>query len=209
MRDRKRAETRARIEAAAVELVLSGGLEAATVDAISERADVSPRTFFNYFETKDAAVLGMRPSAADEEVMAEQLEVVDDLDPVVAVVRLVMATMGVAESVAAGLHRSRLEILRRHPEIAAGQFAQLTARKDRLAEYVGQILSRRSPPADDTDADARTRGDIVLSACASAVRSAVLRWANDPASGEPGPDGVELIEQRAAAFVHSTLRRLT
>lgn len=206
LRDRKRAETRARIEAAAVELVLGGGLEAATVDAISERADVAPRTFFNYFETKDAAVLGMRPREADEDVMAEQLAAVDDLDPVVAVVRLVMATMGVPESVAAGLHRSRLEILRRHPEIAAGQFAQINARKDRLAEYVGRILARRSPPADD--ADARAQGDIVLSACASAVRSAVLYWANNPA-GDPATGEIELIERRAVALVHSTLQRIT
>ena len=49
LRDRKREETRSRLESAAVTLVLRDGLEHATVDSISAMADVSSRTFFNYF----------------------------------------------------------------------------------------------------------------------------------------------------------------
>jgi AcrR family transcriptional regulator len=215
LRDRKRAQTRIRIEAAAVELVLRDGLEATTVDAISERADISPRTFFNYFESKDAAVLGMRPRQADEEVMAEQLAIAGDLDLVVAVVRLVMATMGVAEIMDPGLHRRRLEIMRRHPEIVGSQFAQLNARKVRLAGHVTQILSRRSPREHDPglSPDTQAEGGIVLALCASAVHSAVLDWANDADSSDHerddlGTGDVEVIEQRAVALVHATLARL-
>jgi AcrR family transcriptional regulator len=213
LRDRKRAQTRIRIETAAVDLVLRDGLEATTVDAISERADISPRTFFNYFESKDAAVLGMRPRQADEEVMAEQLAIAGDLDLVVAVVRLVMATMGVAEIVDAGLHRRRLEIMRRHPEIVGGQFAQLNARKDRLAGHVAQMLSRRSPREDDTGPGTQAQGGIVLALCASAVHSAVLDWATSADSSDheqdgPGAGDVDGIEQHAVALVHATLARL-
>ncbi|QFZ72176.1 TetR family transcriptional regulator [Streptomyces fagopyri] len=212
LRDRKRAETRARIEAAAVELVLSDGLEAATVDAISERADISPRTFFNYFESKDAAVLGVRPKQADEDVMTAQLSNVDELDPVVAVIHVVMATMGITESVEAGLHRRRLEIIRRYPDIVAGQFAQLNARRDRLAGHVSQILARRASRGGETGPDSQAHGAIVLALCASAVRSAVLDWAENAETGEdaPGPGirDAEVIEQRALALVRTTLRRL-
>ena len=54
-------ETRARLEEAAVTLVLRDGLEQTTIGTISELADVSPRTFFNYFDSKDSAILGLRP----------------------------------------------------------------------------------------------------------------------------------------------------
>ncbi|MFF0183689.1 TetR/AcrR family transcriptional regulator [Streptomyces sp. NPDC005244] len=214
LRDRKRAETRARIEVAAVELVLSDGLEEATVDAISERANISPRTFFNYFESKDAAVLGVRPKQADEDVMTAHLPIVDELDPVVAVIHLVMTTMGITESVEAGLHRRRLEIIRRYPDIIGGQFAQLNARRDRLVEHISQILARRAPRGADTEPapDARAHGDIVLALCAGAVRAAVLDWAEnaetDEAERGPGTGDADVIERRALAFVRTTLRRL-
>lgn len=229
LRDRKRAETRARIESAAVALVLSDGLDAATVDAISEHADISPRTFFNYFESKDAAVLGVRPHEADEDAIAAEFAAADDLDPVVAVVGLVMASMGIAESMEAGLHGQRLEIIRRHPEVLTGQFAQLHARKDRLVEHTSQILARhaagRSDATDaDADPDAPARGDIVLALCSSAVRSAVLDWAqhgtsnpdSNPGSNPGsttderlGADDVAAIEQRAVVLVRTTLERIS
>ena len=39
-------------------LAREGGLAAATVEAITERAGVSRRTFFNYYPTKEDALLG-------------------------------------------------------------------------------------------------------------------------------------------------------
>ena len=61
LRERKRAQTRRRLEEAAIGLALRDGLDKVTIDAISERADVSPRTFFNYFDSKDDAILGVSP----------------------------------------------------------------------------------------------------------------------------------------------------
>lgn len=51
----------------AADLVLTNGLSAATVDAIVERAGCSRRTFFNYFATKEDAILGMREPRLDLE----------------------------------------------------------------------------------------------------------------------------------------------
>ncbi|WXF91171.1 TetR/AcrR family transcriptional regulator [Curtobacterium flaccumfaciens pv. flaccumfaciens] len=58
LRDRKRIETRNRIAEAARSLALEQGVDGTTIEQIAARADVSPRTFFNYFESKEDAVLG-------------------------------------------------------------------------------------------------------------------------------------------------------
>jgi AcrR family transcriptional regulator len=57
-RERKKRETARAIEVAAVELAAEHGLGEVTIDAISARADVTSRTFFNYFASKEDAVLG-------------------------------------------------------------------------------------------------------------------------------------------------------
>ncbi len=56
-RARKVQESRAAMANAAVDLVLDRGLDQVTVEAISERADVSRRTFSRYFSGKEDAVV--------------------------------------------------------------------------------------------------------------------------------------------------------
>jgi AcrR family transcriptional regulator len=58
LRQRKRARTRAALIAAALELFERQGYEATTIDEIAAVADVSPRTFFRYFATKEEVALG-------------------------------------------------------------------------------------------------------------------------------------------------------
>jgi AcrR family transcriptional regulator len=55
-RERKKAETRARIFRAALRLVRKRGFDAVTIDDICTAADVAKRTFFLHFPTKDALV---------------------------------------------------------------------------------------------------------------------------------------------------------
>ena len=54
LREKHAAETRERIVDVALALFADGGFDATTVDLIASRADVSPRTFFRYFPTKEA-----------------------------------------------------------------------------------------------------------------------------------------------------------
>ncbi|MGO4491796.1 TetR/AcrR family transcriptional regulator [Arthrobacter sp. 2YAF22_2] len=70
LRSRKRAATRAAITAVARALTAERGLNGYTVEEVCERADISRRTFFNYFPTKEDAILGH----ADDEVPADVLE---------------------------------------------------------------------------------------------------------------------------------------
>ena len=61
MRERKKRETRAALAEAALRLALEKGADNVTVEEIAEAADVSVRTFFNYFQHKEHAILGRNP----------------------------------------------------------------------------------------------------------------------------------------------------
>lgn len=65
LRERKKLETRQLIRRVALDLALEHGLENLTVEAIAHHADVSQRTFFNYFDHKDDALVTDASSAAD------------------------------------------------------------------------------------------------------------------------------------------------
>lgn len=55
------------IHRAAFDLTVAGNSPSVTVEAISKRAGVSPRTFFNYYRSKEDAILGLQPPTVREE----------------------------------------------------------------------------------------------------------------------------------------------
>ncbi|MCW6010081.1 TetR/AcrR family transcriptional regulator [Micromonospora sp. CPCC 205371] len=57
LRERKKQATRAALSHAAWSLMIERGLEAVTPEAVAEAVDVSPRTFRNYFASREEAIL--------------------------------------------------------------------------------------------------------------------------------------------------------
>jgi AcrR family transcriptional regulator len=64
-RARKARETRERIAQTALALFLKQGFEQTTLDAIADAADISRRTFFHYFESKEAILQAVEDGAEE------------------------------------------------------------------------------------------------------------------------------------------------
>jgi AcrR family transcriptional regulator len=65
LRARKRQQTRERLTKVAMELFLARGFEATTLDDIAAAADISRRSFFHYFASKEDVVLAWQDGSTD------------------------------------------------------------------------------------------------------------------------------------------------
>ncbi|WP_166741778.1 TetR/AcrR family transcriptional regulator [Cumulibacter soli] len=133
LRERKKLETRRSIHRAALELAIARGPNRVTIDDIAESVGISPRTFFNYFATKEQAFVGLGPDLAAE-VSAALHERPDDesiTDSVHAVFAARLAVL--AEDVESW--RLRMELAGTAPELANAMFGS-TARMERAVVAV-------------------------------------------------------------------------
>ena len=67
LRERKKRERGQALRRAAIDLALEKGYHNVTVEDICERCGVSRRTFFNYYSSKEEALLGRADTVFDEE----------------------------------------------------------------------------------------------------------------------------------------------
>ncbi|WP_433442096.1 TetR/AcrR family transcriptional regulator [Nonomuraea sp. CA-141351] len=116
-RDRRRAEKRQAIRMAAVKIALAEGIEAATVEAISAAADISPRTFFNYFASKEEALI-MEPVWRPEEVVDMLAERPAD-EPAFQALKAVMRSLAVRVRPIWADMEPFMELRKRYPELTA------------------------------------------------------------------------------------------
>ena len=91
-RERKRRQTRERIEQAAITLFMERGFDATTIEEITEAADVSKRSFFDYFPSKEEVVFAWQESFADRLMTAVAARPAGE-SPVKAVEEALIATV--------------------------------------------------------------------------------------------------------------------
>lgn len=112
MRARKKRQRENAIEQAAVRLALQRGHAAVTVRDICEGVDISRATFFNYMPTREAAIFGRPVSLVGDDAARAVLAHREVTDPVIAVLHLLLASIGHARmnpAVAQGRARLALE----------------------------------------------------------------------------------------------------
>jgi AcrR family transcriptional regulator len=165
-RERKKLATRQALQDVALWLVAERGLDQVTVEDISEAADVATRTFFNYFSSKEEALLGNLP----EKVATVQRMVVDrpagetPLEAVCQVLRIM--TLRLAERREERLLRQ--QVTERHPGLLARQLGEYASFEQALAAAVAERLG-----AGRADA---LYCRVVAAVAVAAARSAVSTW---------------------------------
>ena len=145
LRERKKLATRHELRRVTLRLVAERGFSNVTVEEIAEAANVSPRTFFNYFPSKEAALFGADPAlaaATREAIVCQQPG-----EPVLTVLRSVMTTQ--ARRVADDFAElggdpvewlGRMRSARTDPHLHAVHGAQMAALERSLAEAIAQRL---------------------------------------------------------------------
>jgi AcrR family transcriptional regulator len=167
LRERKKRATRRALHDAALRLALERGLEHLTVEEISAAADVSVRTFFNYFPSKEQAILGDDIFAVDEEqaaaLMSDAADVLDGLYGVA--MALAAATASRREQVL-----MRWQLMERYPAL----LPQIFARLEEFDKVLASAVAARTGTAPD---DAYPQ--LMAAVATMAMRTAVRRWTAD------------------------------
>lgn len=181
LRERRRRQTRREIHAAALRLAQEHGFDSVTVELISEEAGVSPRTFFNYFPNKEAAVLPGPPTELPPALAAEfaargtahPREVLADLT------RLLVRDLTDNPPERDEMY-AVFALTRTHPALLATMLARFDGFQRSVAETVARRLGQRS----------EDEVPILIAALAlTAMRTGLERWAGEKPPGDPEGQG--------------------
>ena len=167
LRERKKAATRLALHEAALRLAARDGLDHVTVEAIADAANVSRRTFSNYFSSKEEALFH-----GDADRMRRMLQLLRDqpagASPWAALSRAAQTLAAEADDDPGWLARRQV---RAHPGLVPHQVAAYTTIENELAaELAGRL--------DGADADLRSR--VLAATFLAALRIGVQRWIEQP-----------------------------
>ncbi|MCU1549814.1 MAG: TetR family transcriptional regulator [Glaciihabitans sp.] len=186
LRERKRIATRRAIQLSALRLAAERGLENVTVEEISREADVSQRTFFNYFVSKESAITGDGPEFSDPEGVQAFINAGPEQDVIRGIGELLAESADrVAEDHEALFLRRTLH--KQQPHLFALRIASMRIFEDQLTEIVALRLAKDDPKlAKDEDA-LKSRARLVTLVAFAGMRHAWGSWA-DAEGGAPLAD---------------------
>lgn len=164
LRERKKAKTRAAIQAHALRLFAKQGYDETTVDQIADAAEVSQSTFFRYFPTKEDVVLHDR---FDPLMLAALKREPPDLGPITAMRGAMRSVFGSLSDQELGQERLRGALIMSVPELRARSLDQMAGTLQDFSEAVPAWLGR--PP----DAAIRNLVGAVFGVCMAALVGAV------------------------------------
>ena len=145
LRERKKEQTRQALEESILRLVLEKGYEEVKVEEVCEEVGISRKTFFNYFASKRAAVLGRSYIPSKEQILEalEKYPEVNYLDVVTHCIEDGLTNIGATEEIKS----LRKEVMTKSPEIFfRTNKSSLTMQpniKDSLFDYLTQHPEKR------------------------------------------------------------------
>ena len=173
LRERKKTQTRDALVAAAFDLFARKGYEHTTVDDIADAANVSPRTFFRYFATKDDVIFSGFAEAKAELLAA--LEARPTSEPAITSLRHAALAVSSRESDDVGATRTVLGLLATTPSLTHTYLGLLG---DIEAAVVGWAAGRLGTSTNDL------RPRLVAAAGIAARRAAVDAWREQGYAGD-------------------------
>ena len=187
LRARKRAAARSMIERAAMDLVLERGYDRVTVDMICAAGMVSPRTFFNYFGSKEGVFLGPAPADATEAV-ARAFRADSGAPVVFGLARAVFSALFEGQP-DAELARARMQVVMNTPELLSKQNEWMAVHENQLVDLVVSRYREqlRTGPAAELAAEAR----MVVGLALGVVRVVLQESPPDDDGGWPAAAAME------------------
>lgn len=162
-RERKRLTTHQMLRSAALRLVAERGLAQVTVEDIAEEADVSVRTFYDHFLSKEDAIVGFDASRVDQLREALAARPVEE-SPLLAL-RTVLRELLAESSEEWPL---RMEVIRSDSTLLARMFASFAISERAMIEV---IASRTG-----TDADRDLFPALITAVATGAFKASINVW---------------------------------
>lgn len=201
LRARKREDTRRRLKGAAREVVLRDGFDAARLGEICSRADVAPRTFFNYFSSKEDAVVGSPPCPVPELLLEAHRKAYAGMGTAHTIIGLVLSLLAWPLPSDRYAAVEQTEVLRRNPELLSWQLIQIFRSKSDILPVIDGYLRDQAPEVAAVDS---TVTESILILCLAAVRNTIMQRLSDG-----GASGRSDIEDAAASTIRLTVEHLT
>ncbi|MGH7641676.1 MAG: TetR/AcrR family transcriptional regulator [Candidatus Dormibacteria bacterium] len=171
-RDRKRLATHSSLRVAALRLAAERGLHHVTVEDIAEAADVSVRTFFNHFPSKEDAVVGLDPERVVE--LRQALAARPAEETPLAALRAVLGELALTTVERSDEWPLRMEVVQASPDLLPRMMASFAAYERALVE----VIACRT----GTDPDRDLYPALTTAIAMGAFRAVLAAWRSSPRS---------------------------
>ena len=187
---RKKERTKRQLAEAAADLFYERGYAATTIDDIVAAVDVSPRTFFRYFPTKEDLVVALGTTSLDLFLDALRNRPAEES-------LQVAVGEAVEQSMAPGWEdtsrvRSFLALIQETPALRARWLEEAYGKRDRMAEVIAGRTG--TEPTD-------LRNLLIAGAITLTINTALQTWADQDAEEAPSPFVYRGIEELATPLL--------
>lgn len=200
LRERQKAETRDALAAEAFRLCKQRGFDGVTIDEIAEAAEVSRRTFFRYFPTKESAFF---PHTADRlQEFRDLLAARKPGDSAFVVARRAFRSFSASEAGARTEGVARRKLIRKSPP--------LLAHERTLDDLYARILADAFA-ADRSIGGGPRRARVLAAATVALVQTTVRAWVEEQGQGDLQKlvdEALDVVQLGAEAVSRGQTRRL-